>query len=78
MTNTPTPHSPRLYLSDADVEEFRALVTQHAGATLTADEARSVSAQLLRVFAIVRSVALSSSNDSTAPVDEPSLPSLAN
>lgn len=67
-------HAVGLLLTDTEVEEFRQLAREHAGAELTADEARSVSTQLLRVLAIIRDVALRSSNDSTSPVDSGALP----
>jgi len=63
-------------LTDTEVEEFRQFAREHAGAELTADEARSVSAQLLRVLAIIRDVAQRGSNDSTSPVDAGALPKL--
>lgn len=61
-------------LTDAEVEEFRALAREHAGAELTVDEARSVSIQLLRVLAIVRDVALRGSSGSASSVDGGVLP----
>lgn len=67
-----------LLLTDSEVEEFRRLAREHAGAELTAAEATSVSAQLLRVLAIVRDVAVRGSNDSTSSVDDGPLPSPAN
>lgn len=63
-----------LFLTDAEIEEFRVLAREHAGAELTADEARTVADQLLRVLTIVRSVALGCSSVFTWPVDKPLLP----
>jgi len=56
-------------LTDAEVEEFRALAREHAGAELTVDEAQSVAAQILCVLAIVRNVAWRHSTDSVSSVD---------
>jgi hypothetical protein len=68
-------HRPlQFLLTDSEVEEFRQLAREHAGAELTADEARSVSAQLLRVLAIIRDVAQRSSNDSASSVHAGVLP----
>jgi hypothetical protein len=76
MANLVDPEPVGFLLSDVEVQEFRALVHQHANAELTVDEARSVSGQLLRVLAIVRDLA-SGSNDSASSVDEPVLPESA-
>jgi hypothetical protein len=64
----------RLVLSDSEVEEFRALARQHAGAELTPNEARTVVDQLLGVLSVVRVIALRSSTDSASSVDEHPLP----
>ena len=66
-----------LLLTDSEVEKFRRLAREHAGAELTADEARSVSAQLLRVLAIIRDVTQRGSSDSTSSVDGVVLPKSA-
>jgi len=65
-------------LTDAEVEEFRILAREHAGAELTTDEARTVTDQLLRSLAIVRDVAVRGSNASDSPVDEQPLPESEN
>jgi hypothetical protein len=64
----------RQVLSDAEVEEFRALVRQHTAAELTADEARAAVDQLLDVLSVIRTIALRGSTDSTSPVDGHPLP----
>jgi hypothetical protein len=61
-------------LSDLELEEFRDLARKHAGATLTTDQARSATTQLLRILAIVRDVAVQSSSDSPSSVDGQALP----
>jgi hypothetical protein len=61
-------------LTDVEVEEFRTLAREHAGAELTADEARTVVDQLLRVLSIVRDIALRGSSDSASSVDGRPLP----
>jgi hypothetical protein len=66
-----------ILLTDAEVEEFRALAREHAGAELTADEARAVTDQLLRVLSVVRDVAVRSSSHSFSSVDEQLLPESA-
>jgi hypothetical protein len=63
-----------LLLTDAEVEEFRALARQHADAELTADEARAVVDQLLGVLSVIRMIALRGSTDSTSSVDGRTLP----
>lgn len=77
MASAPADPPRPFILTDAEVEEFRVLVRQHAGAELTVDEARSVSGQLLRILAIVREVALGSSSASASPVDPKALPESA-
>ena len=66
-----------LLLSDAEVEEFRVLAREHAGAELTASEARTAAGQLLRILSVVRDVAAGSSA-SLSPVDGHPLPESAN
>lgn len=66
---------PGLLLNDTEVEEFLALARRY-GAELTADEARWVSTQLLRVLAVIRDVAIRSPSVSTSPVDISLLPEL--
>ena len=61
-------------LSDAEVEEFRRLARDHAGAELTANDARAVADQLIGVLSIVRDIVIRSSTDSTSSVDRHSLP----
>lgn len=57
-------------LTDAEVEEFRALAREHAGADLTSSEAGTVATQLLRVLSIIREVANQGSSASASSVDE--------
>ena len=61
-------------LTDSEVEEFRVLVHQHAGAELSAEEAQSVAGQIVRILAIVRETAGRGSNASAVPVDGGALP----
>jgi hypothetical protein len=65
--------SPPELLTDAEVEAFRALARENAGAALTAEEAQAVAGQLLRILATVRATARSSTV-SASPVDEQALP----
>ena len=61
-------------LTDTEIEEFRVLAREHAGAELTPDEAYSVAGQLLRILAIVRDAVVRSSNGSDSSVDGRPLP----
>jgi hypothetical protein len=78
MTAPPPPNAAGLLLTDAEVEEFRRLARDNAGAELTTDDARKVIAQLLGVLSIIRAIALRGSSDSTSPVDGRPLPESAN
>lgn len=66
------------FLSDAEVEQFRVLAREHAGADLTPNEARAVAGQLLRALAIVRDVAVKGSSASASSVDGEGLSESAN
>jgi hypothetical protein len=57
-------------LTDAEVEEFRALVREHAGAELAGSEARALADQLLRALSIIRDVTLRGSSISDCSVDK--------
>lgn len=61
-------------LTDAELEEFRVLAREHAGADLASDEAQSVAGQILRVLAIVCQVARRDSSASASSVDAGPLP----
>ncbi len=74
MAGTSDDRSPRFLLTDMEVEEFRMLARDHAGADLTRDEAQSVAGQLVRLLAIVRAVATKSSSASASSVDSRGLP----
>ena len=74
MAASPNERSPGLLLTDAEVEEFRVLARQHAGAELTVDEGRVLSGQLLRALATVRDVALGEPRAPASPVDNLTLP----
>lgn len=63
-----------LLLTDAEVEAFRVLAREHAGADLSVDDAHSFAGQLLRVLAIVRDAAARSSTASASSVDGEPLP----
>jgi hypothetical protein len=65
------------FLTDSEVEEFRVLAREHAGAELTFDEVRTVADQLLRVMRIVRDVANRGSTTSASYVDDQPLPTLS-
>ena len=67
-----------IFLTDAEVEEFRALAREHTGAELTPEETRAVADQLLRLLSLVRDVAVRGSSDSSSSVDEQLLPESAN
>ena len=69
MDSTP----PRL-LSQDEIREFQSLAAEHAGASLTLEQADALAHQLLRVLFIVRGVARGSSTDSTSSVDGRALP----
>jgi hypothetical protein len=63
----PTP--PHL-LTDDEIREFQSLAVEHAGASLTLEQADALAHQLLRVLFIIRDVARRSSTDSTSSVDQ--------
>lgn len=65
--------SPARLLSEADIHEFQTLVAEHAGASLTHEQADALAHQLLRVLYIIRDVAERGSTDSTSTVDQPAL-----
>jgi len=64
-------------LTDAEVEEFCVLAREHAGAELTANEARAVVHQLLGVLSTIRAIALRGSTESASYVDARLLPKVA-
>ena len=78
MVDTAQDYSSGLLLTDIEVEEFRSLALNHAGAELTAGQAQSVAGQLLRILATVRDVAARRPNASVSSVDSEALPNSAN
>ena len=64
---------PRL-LTDGDIREFQSLASEHAGASITLEQADALAHQLLRVLFIVRDATRRSSTDSTSSVDGQVLP----
>src|SRR6185295_7992355 len=53
--------SPRSLLSESELREFQSLVSQHAGASLTTEQADALAQQLLRVLFVIRETAIQSS-----------------
>jgi len=70
--------SPRSLLTDSEIREFQSLITEHAGASLTTEQADALAQQLLRILFVIRETAIQSSTDSTSPVDGQSLPESQN
>lgn len=63
-----------MLLTDAEIETFRLLAREHAGAELSVEDARFVTGQLLRTLGVVRQAQQGGSNDSDSSVDRPALP----
>jgi hypothetical protein len=61
-------------LSADEVREFQSLASEHAGASLTIEQADALAHQLLHLLFIVRDVARRSSTDTTSSVDDRVLP----
>jgi hypothetical protein len=70
--------SPRSLLTDSEIREFQSLITEHAGASLTTEQADALAQQLLRVLFVIRETARQSSTDSTSAVDGQGLPESPN
>ena len=71
MNTARPPDSAARSLADGEVEEFRKLLDQHSNVRLSFDDARVLSAQLLRVLATIRDVAVSAVSAEDGAVDSP-------
>ena len=66
--------TPRQLFSDAEIRQFQALVSEHAGTSLSLPDATTLAHQLLRVLWVARAVAVRSSSESFGSVDGGPLP----
>lgn len=71
-------HSAPRLLSDDEIREFQSLTAEHAGASLTLEQADALAHQLLHALFIIRDVVRTSSTDSASFVDEEVLPETEN
>jgi hypothetical protein len=70
--------SPRSLLTDSEIQQFQSLVAEHAGTSLTTEQADALAQQLLRILFVIRETTIRSSTDSTSSVDQPALPESQN
>lgn len=60
---------PVVFLTDNEVDEFLVLLEKHTTLRLSPGDARALSAQLLRVLALIRDVAASAADSEKEAVD---------